>query len=107
MNRLRSVFYSLALVALTAGPALADSGDLGRVNNFINNLIQALLGIAGVLAAGFFVWGGIQYITSSGSPLQLDKAKQTLLYSVIGLAVAIGAFVLTGVVTDIANGAFK
>jgi hypothetical protein len=51
--------------------------------------------------------GGIGYITSSGNPEHLDRSKKTIIYSSIGLAVAIGAFVLSNVVTDMATTAFK
>ncbi len=107
MYRLRTLSLSLALVLLSAAPVLADSGDLGRVQNFITNCIQTLVALAGLLAAGFFVAGGINYITSAGNPMRLEKAKQTLIYSAVGLAIAVGAFVLTGVVSDLATSAFK
>ena len=107
MNRLRSVGLSIALVALSAAPVLADSGDLGKVQNFLTNAIQTLVVLAGLLAAGYFVMGGISYITSSGHPEKLERAKQTLVYSGIGLAIAAGAFVLTGVISDLATNAFK
>jgi len=56
---------------------------------------------------GFFVWGGFGYITSSGNPETLDRSKKTILYSAIGLAVVLGAFVLTNIVSDLATGAFE
>ena len=36
----------------------------------------------------------------------LDRSKKTILYSAIGLAVVLGAFVLTNIVSDLATGAF-
>ena len=107
MQRLRTFFVSVLLVLASVTPVLADSADLSKVENFITNVIQILVTIAGLLAAGFFVWGGINYITSSGNPEHLDRAKRTLLYSAIGLAITVGAFVLTNVVTQVANTAFK
>lgn len=107
MNRLRSLGTSLLVVALSVTPALADSGDVSKVQNFLTNVIQVLVTIAGALAAVFFVLGGIGYITSSGSPEKLDKAKRTIIFSAIGLAVAIGALVLTNVVSDVAKNAFS
>jgi len=88
-------------------PALADSPDLAKVENFARNVIQVLVVLAGLLAAGFFVMGGIGYITSSGNPEHLDKSKKTIIYSSIGLAVSIGAFVLSNIVSQLATDAFK
>jgi hypothetical protein len=107
MQRLRALFFSLILVLISVTPALADSGDLAKVENFGRNVIQVLLTIAGLLAAGFFVVGGIGYITSSGNPENLDRSKKTILYSSIGLAVSIAAFVISNIVTDLAKGAFN
>jgi multisubunit Na+/H+ antiporter MnhC subunit len=76
------------------------------VQNFITNIIQVLVGLSGLTAAVFFVIGGFGYITSSGSPEHLDRSKKTILYSGIGLAIALGAMVLTNIVTQLAQGAF-
>jgi TRAP-type C4-dicarboxylate transport system permease small subunit len=96
----------LTLVFLSITPTLADSPDLSKVENFAQNVIQVLVTLAGLLAAGFFVMGGINYITSSGNPEHLDKAKKTIIYSGIGLAVCIAAFVLSNIVTQLATTAF-
>ena len=93
----------------SAMPALAadPSGDVTKVTNFVQNVIQVLVTFSGLLAAGFFVMGGIGYITSSGNPEHLDKAKRTVVYSGLGLAVSIGAFVISGAVSGIAGTAFN
>jgi lysylphosphatidylglycerol synthetase-like protein (DUF2156 family) len=101
------VFSSLAITALMfATPVFAASADVTKIETFVKSIIQVLVTIAGLVAAGFFVWGGIGYITSSGNPETLDRSKKTLLYSAIGLAVVLAAFVLTNIVSDLATGAF-
>jgi len=103
-------FRPLSLVLLTTlfwvSPAFAESADLSQVQSFIQSVIQALVTLAGLLAAGFFVMGGIHYITSSGNPEHLDRAKRTILFSALGLAVAIGAFVLSNIISQLATTAF-
>jgi len=101
------VFSSLAITALMfASPVFAAAADVTKIETFVKSIIQVLVTIAGLVAAGFFVWGGIGYITSSGNPETLDRSKKTLLYSAIGLAVVLAAFVLTNIVSDLATGAF-
>ena len=107
LEKLKPYWVGFALFCASATPALADSGDLSKVQTFIQNVIQVLVTFSGLIAAGFFVMGGIGYITSSGNPEHLDKSKKTIVYSGIGLAVALGAFVLSNVVTDLATTAFK
>lgn len=91
---------------LLATPAMAASADVTKIQTFIQGVIQVLVTLAGLISAGFFVWGGIGYITSSGNPEALDRSKKTILYSAIGLAIVLGAFVLSNVVTQLATGAF-
>lgn len=89
-----------------AAPAFAATGDVSQVENFIRNVIKVIAGLAGLVATGFFVAGGFTYITSSGNPEQLDKAKRTLTWSAIGLAIVIAAFVISNIVTTLATQAF-
>lgn len=97
---------SLITVLTLASPVYAQSGDVVKIETFIKSVIQVLVTLAGLISAGFFVWGGVGYITSSGNPETLDRSKKTILYSAIGLAIVLGAFVLTNIVSDLATGAF-
>lgn len=87
-------------------PAFAADANVAQVQDFIRNVIKVIAGLAGLVATGFFVAGGFTYITSSGNPEQLDKAKRTLTWSAIGLAIVIAAFVLANIVTTLATQAF-
>ena len=94
------------LTLVLASPVYAATADVTSIQTFIKSIIQVLVTLAGLIPAGFFVYGGIGYITSSGNPESLDRAKKTILYSAIGLAVVLGAFVLTNVISDLATTAF-
>lgn len=107
MRKARTLLWSIALVFLSTVPAFAADADVAKVENFIRNIIQVLVTLAGLIAAGFFVMGGIGYITSSGNPEHLDKSKKTLIYSSLGLAITIAAFVLSNIIADIATKAFN
>lgn len=107
MNKKIIVTSSLAITALMfASPVIAASADVTKIETFIKSIIQILVTLAGLISAGFFVWGGVGYITSSGNPETLDRSKKTIMYSAIGLAVVLGAFVLTNIISDLATGAF-
>ena len=91
---------------LTASPVFAQSADVSKIQTFIQSIIQILVTLSGLVSAGFFVWGGFGYITSSGNPESLDRSKKTILYSAIGLTVVLAAFVLSNIVTQLAGAAF-
>lgn len=105
-RRFNSLLWAFILVLASAVPAFAADADVARVENFIRNIIQVLVTLAGLVAAGFFVMGGIGYITSSGNPEHLDKSKKTLIYSSLGLTITIAAYVLSNIISDIASKAF-
>ena len=93
-----------SLIAST--PAFAQTGGVSQIESFIQSVIQVMITLAGAVSVGFFVWGGFGYITSSGNPEKLDQSKKTILYSAIGLAIVLGAFVLSSIVTQLATAAF-
>ena len=94
------------LVLGSVAYAASSDPNVTHVEDFIKNIIQVIAGLAGLVATGFFVIGGFGYITSSGNPEHLDRSKKTLLYSAIGLAITIGAFVLSNIISSIASKAF-
>ncbi len=101
------LFQSFVLTALiVATPVFAQSAGITQVETFIQSLVKVLVTLAGTIAALFFAWGGVTYITSSGNPEALDRAKNTIKYAALGLVIAIAALVITTVVTDLAQGAF-
>lgn len=101
------LFNSLLFIALIVpSVAFAQTADVAKIESFIKNIIQILVTLSGLVAAGFFVMGGLGYITSTGNPESLDRSKKTLVYSGVGLAIVFGAYVLTNIVSDLAKTAF-
>lgn len=100
------VFIAASIALVTGQPAFAADGNVAQVENFIRSVIKVIAGLAGLIATGFFVIGGLGYITSTGNPERMDKSKQTLIWSCVGLAIVIAAFVISNIVTDLATSAF-
>lgn len=53
----------------------------------------AFIGI-GAMATLFLVIGAVMYITSNGDQSQITKAKNTILYAVVGIVVSTLAFTI-------------
>jgi len=51
-------------------------------------VLDMALRLAGLVAAGFVIHGGIQYVTSQGEPDKTKDAQQTIINALIGLAIA-------------------
>ena len=54
-------------------------------------IIDILIHVAGIVAIVYVVIGGVQYVTSQGSPDATAKAQSTVVNALIGLALAITA----------------
>jgi len=52
-------------------------------------VIDDLIRIAALVAVGFVIYGGIQYVTSQGAPDATTKARETIINALIGLVLAI------------------
>ncbi len=64
------------------------------LNNTIKTVIEIILYIVGILAVVFIIYGGIKYATSAGDSAKVTSAKNTIMYSVIGLIIAILAYAI-------------
>lgn len=69
----------------------AGSGDLVTV---VYGLIGYALLFIGAIALGFAIYGGVLFITSGGDSEKTTKARNTLLYSVIGVIVIALSYVI-------------
>lgn len=66
----------------------------------VTSIVSTLLVAAGVLAVIFILIGALQYVMSGGDPGSTRRAKDTLLYAIIGLIISISALAIIGFVTD-------
>lgn len=80
---------------------LSTGSNCANANDLVTTSIQWVIGIAGVVAVIFVVYGGISYATSSGDSNKLQKAKQTILYALIGLVIVGLAELITAFVSGI------
>ena len=79
----------------------SSSTELSEV---IVNIVSGIVGVLGIVAAIFIVIGGINYMTSAGDAGKLKKAKDTILYAVIGLIISVLAFAIVNfVIRNIIN----
>ena len=66
--------------------------------NIISIIIDVVIGIVGLIAVVMIIVGGISFATSQGDAQKVAKGKNTLLYGIVGLVVAILAFAIVNFV---------
>lgn len=77
----------------------AATGD-DDVIDMTKTVINLLLFGIGIVAIILIIHSGLKYITSRGDPANIKSAKDTLLYAVIGLIVALMAFTIVNFVLE-------
>ncbi len=68
------------------------------ISNLIRIVVNTMLYILGAIAVIMIVVGGIRYATSNGDASGIKGAKDTILYAVIGLIVAMLAWAIVNFV---------
>lgn len=66
----------------------------------VRNIINLIIGILGVVAVIMIVIGGVTYVTSSGEAANVTKAKNIIMYAIIGLVVALLAYAIVNFVLN-------
>ena len=69
--------------------------DLGGI---VKTIVNVLLYIIGAVAVIVIIIAGFRYVTSGGDSSKIAAAKNTILYAVIGLIVAILAYAIVNFV---------
>lgn len=130
MQRIKLSFVSIMALALFGGTALATvSGTVasaactgssngldcaidgannvktggsksGNLNTAIKTITNILLFIIGAVSVIMLIIGGMKYVMSNGSPDAIKSAKNTILYAVIGIIVAIAAYAIVSFVIN-------
>ncbi len=75
-----------------------DSPGLGI---FINNIVQMVMVVGGLLFFGLLVYSGIQYLTSGGNEDAVESAQNTITYAVIGLVIIAAAWFIVSILETV------
>lgn len=94
---------TIAELASRAAAALSKD-DVGLPKAQVNDaqfqsLLSGVFAIAGAVAVVFIILGGIKYSISQGNAGDLQKAKDMIVYALVGLVFVIIAFSIVQLVT--------
>lgn len=120
----RTLFFVTTVMALSlivfpvaAKIAPLDSGDCGDLGiactedassesliTIILNIIKVFLTVVALIAAIVVIYGGLTYILSAGEANKAEKAKNIIVYAILGLIVIGLSFVLVNFVIGAISG---
>ena len=122
MKKAKSLLLSLALVmgvgvfaaplAVTVGSTAVHADTKSSINkgikavggksgnnkksidSYFKQIVNVILYLVAAVSVVVIIYGGFRYIVSNGDSTKIQGAKNTILYAVVGLIVAILAFAI-------------
>ncbi len=81
---------------ITQGAKNAQTGGAttGDIPHIFQTVTDILLFVIGAVSVIMIVVGGLKYTTSNGNADQIKSAKNTIMYAVVGVVVAILAYAI-------------
>jgi len=77
-----------------------DAKTITGVDSLVTKAINILLYVVGAVSVIMIIVGGFKYVTSGGDSAGVTSAKNTILYAVIGLIVAVLAWAIVNFVLN-------
>lgn len=84
----------------TDGDECGDGDADNSVKNIIGTVIDVFSIVVGAVSVIMIIIGGLRYITSSGDSGNVQAAKNTILYAIVGLVIVIFAQTIVSFVVD-------
>ena len=88
-----SVIEDTCADPLNANSTICKSKD-DDIKGVIGAVVNALLFLLGIAAVIVIILGGITYTVSAGNEASIKRAKDMILYAVIGLVIAFSAYAI-------------
>jgi len=60
----------------------------------VGGLIQTVLGLLGIAFLGFMIYAGIVWMTAQGNEQKVEKAKNMITESIVGLIIVVAAYAI-------------
>lgn len=102
LNAVIGLALSLSAIAITnfIFGLIGSVGEIPEMSGeeILANGLNMAYFIAGVVTVVMIIWGGISYTISSGDSSKITKAKNTLVYAIVGLIIVLLAFTITNFV---------
>lgn len=79
-------------------------GDVATIQCLVplfSNLVVSIVQLAAVALFLVFIIAGFQFITAGGNPKQLELARNTLTYAIIGVVVIVSAYLILRIIQQL------
>lgn len=96
---LEKIKVALANIDIGGQVSQIDGGNTDLTVT-VSNVLSVVFAIVGIIAVVMVVIGGVNYVTSQGDSAKIQKAKNTIMYGIIGMVIALLAFAIVNFVLN-------
>lgn len=115
MNKIKKISFGIASTLLVAPFAVfaqfeAPQGTglpAGSITGILTSAMNWLLTIVAILGVIGFVIAGILYLTAAGDEDQIARGKRAMIYSIVGIIVALLGLVIISAAKSLLSGTSK
>ncbi|KKS66022.1 MAG: hypothetical protein UV40_C0015G0006 [Parcubacteria group bacterium GW2011_GWA1_42_7] len=92
---------AMPFVVLAADDSVPVAGGVNSgAYTWVKGVVNGVIGVAFVLMIMFFVLGVFEYVRAQGDDKAIDKGKKHMIWGIIGMAIAAGAWGLVQLVLN-------
>lgn len=115
MNILKKIFARIVPLSIVLLPVitLAQGGPSGtglqnplkadNLDQLVSQGMDIVIYLGAIIAVLAIIWVGFMYVRAMGKPEKIKDAHRAFLYTAIGIAILVGAQVITAIITSTIN----
>lgn len=113
---MKKIFSTVAVAAMTmpvavmasSGFSVPSTSETGlsstSIYTIVKTIMQWLLGLVGIVGVIGFAIAGILYLVAAGDETRIDQAKNAMMYSIIGIVVALVGLIVVNAIASMLGG---
>ncbi len=73
-------------------------GGIDSLESLVVAILKALVAVGTPIAVLFLVYAGFKFVMAKGNPSEIQKAQETLMWTIVGIVILLGATLLSEIV---------
>ncbi len=95
-----NVFPKCGAAGGSGSTEVCKAANTDEASSMTKVIINTMLFILGILSVIMIIVSGLRYVASAGDASRVKSAKDTLVYSIVGLVIALLSFAIVNYVLD-------
>lgn len=103
MSWLINKFFEIASADATVNYGIGNPVRFDTIPQLINAILEIVYKIGLPVVVLYFLYAGWLYVSARGNPAKIKTAHEAFLYTVVGAALILGAFVISRLIIGTIN----